>query len=171
MFCSNCGEKLANTEKKFCQNCGAEIFIYSQSKDSKLEKKQNNSELKIYNIQESRLQRGHPGKFSKLCLWFALVSILIGLVPLIVGITLIGYMYLIFNTVRVTITIAFFILLIMGLVLGIFSKIYGSRAEIFEPKNNSERAGSILLVFGIILNITGLLLSFISPFSIFTLQY
>jgi hypothetical protein len=169
MNCSHCGEKIADMEDKYCQNCGAEVFVSSKSSHHKPEEKESATEPKIYKIQESHLKRGPAGRFSKLCLGLAIISILLGLIPLIVGINLMRYMYLIFNEVRDYISIALFIPLVIGLVLGILSKIYGSRAEMFEPKNYVERTGSILLVFGILLNITGLVLSFLSPLAIFYL--
>jgi uncharacterized membrane protein YvbJ len=146
MFCSHCGEKLFDAEQKFCQNCGTEILTPSKTTDYKTERIHNAVPPKIVYVpvnQQKQLQRGLPGKYSKLCLALALVSIFIGILSLI----------------------------IVGLVLGVLSRVNGSKAENFEPYNDTEKAGSIFAVFGIIINAIGLFLSFFGPWSFFNLPF
>jgi hypothetical protein len=55
--------------------------------------------------------------------------------------------------------------------MGVFSRVNSSRASNFEPFNDTERAGSIFAVFGIIINAIGLYLSLFGPWTIFRIPY
>lgn len=176
MFCPHCGEKLIDSEQRFCQNCGTDILTTPKTIDYKPERIQRVSAPNIIYVpvkQQMQLQRGLPGKSSKLCLWLGLLSILIGIISLIIG-----YNYYRFNyfpdyniLVRLIVAIVMLLSRVGGLTLGVLSKVNGSKAVIFEPYNDTERAGSILAVFGIIINAIGLYLSFFGPWSIFSLPY
>ncbi|MFX0004994.1 MAG: zinc-ribbon domain-containing protein [Candidatus Hodarchaeota archaeon] len=176
MFCSHCGEKLLDPEQKFCQNCGTEILITSKTTDYKQERIPNTTPSKIVYVpvpQKTQVQRGLPGKYSKLCLGQALVSIFIGILSLIIGYNFYRSLYSPPFYYTGTFITAIVILLsrVAGLVLGVLSRVNGAKAENFEPYNDTEKAGSIFAVFGIIINAIGLFLSLFGPWSIFNLPY
>jgi hypothetical protein len=176
MYCSNCGEKLIDVDQKFCHNCGAGIFSTPKPVEYKSEKIQSVPAPKMYNTpvkQQLQLQRGLPGKYSRLCLWFALASIFIGFISLIIGYVFYRYYYFPYYNIilRVVVSILMLIMRSGGLVLGVFSKVNSSKAQIFEPYNDSEKAGSIFAIFGIIVNAIGIFLSFFGPWSILSFPY
>ena len=177
MFCSKCGEKLIATDQKFCHNCGTEVLTPSKAIDYNTERIQNITAPKIdYAPSEQRkqLQRGNPGRYSKLCLCLASVSIGIGILSLIIGYTYYGFSYRPYNNIgRLVFVIVILLLRVGGLIMSVFSKTYSSKAEKLEPYNDLEKVGSILGIFGIVINSLGLFLSFFSPWSIlyFIRQY
>lgn len=172
MFCSECGEKLIAPDQKFCHNCGTEVLATSKANDDKNERIQNVSAPKIQYVQVTQKRQpkmGRPGKYSKLCLEFALVSIVIGFVTLIIGYNyywLFNYPYN--NIGRLVFVIVVLLLRVGGFILAVFSKVNSSKAEILEPHNDVEKVGSIFGIFGIIINSIGLILSFFGPWSIFS---
>lgn len=176
MFCSNCGVKLIEAEQKFCQNCGAEVITTSKTIDYIPERIQREPSPKIYYTpvkQPTQLLRGPPGKYSKLCLTQALISIFIGILSLVIGYNYYRFIYWPHYIYIISLILAITILLsrMGGLVLGVFSKLNSSKAENFEPYNDTEKAGSIFAIFGIIINAIGLFLSLLGPWSIFNLLY
>ncbi|MFX1388755.1 MAG: zinc ribbon domain-containing protein [Promethearchaeota archaeon] len=176
MFCSNCGEKLVDANQNYCHKCGNEIFITSKTLDYRIERTQVVSPPKTYPVpvyQQKQRERGPPGKYSKLCLGLALASIFIGIISLIIGYNfsrLTYWMYYNYGA-RLLISIGILLLRVVGLILGVFSKVNGSKAELYEPYNDTEKAGSIFGVFGIIINAIGLFLSLFGPWSILTFPY
>ncbi len=178
MFCSNCGENLIASDQKFCHNCGTEVLAAFKEIDDKTERIQNVTAPKIYYApvkQQPQLQKGRPGKYSKLCLGLALVSIVIGFVTLIIGYNYYRFFYYpSYNNIgRLVFVIVILLLRVGGLILAVFSKVYSSKAEILEPYNDFEKIGSIFVIFGILINSIGLFLSFFGPWSIlyFIRQY
>ena len=72
----------------FCPHCGTDILTTPKTIDYKPERIQRVSAPNIIYVpvkQQMQLQRGLPGKSSKLCLWLGLVSIFIGIISLIIG--------------------------------------------------------------------------------------
>ena len=129
MFCSNCGAKMEDPNQKFCDACGAEILTHPKTDTHRIETPQ------TWFFQESRkLQKGPPGKNSKLCFGFAILSLVLAFVCI--------YTPMIFHY-NLLIGLS---LNVVGLALGVFSKIYGSKAERSEPFNNLEKAGSIIVI-------------------------
>ena len=177
MFCSNCGERLIATNQRFCHNCGTEVLATSKATDYKTERIQNVTAPKIQYatvIQQRQLQRGSPGKYSKLCVGLALGSIVIGIVSLIISYNLSRLFFIFPSYNRIVRLVAMIIILLLrvgGLIMGVFSKVNSSKAEIFEPYNDVEKAGSIFGIFGILINSIGLFLSFLGPWSLFSFPY
>lgn len=176
MFCPECGEKLIKTGQKFCHNCGTEVLATSEAIDYKLERTQNVSVPKIQYIPikpQKQLKMGPPGKYSKFCLEFALISIVIGIATLIIGYNYFRFFYYPSHNIigRLVVLIVILLLRVGGLILGVFSRINSSKAQIFEPYNDVEKAGSIFGIFGIIINAIGLSLSILGPWSVFTFPY
>ena len=173
MFCSNCGENLLSTNQKFCQNCGTEVLATSKATDYKTERIQNVTSPKPVK-QPRQLQKGSPGKYSNWSLGLALISIAIGIVSLIIGINLSRIFFIFPSYNRIVRLVAMIVILLLrvgGLIMGVFSKVNSSKAEIFEPYNDVEKAGSIFGIFGILINSVGLLLSLLGPYSIFGYIY
>ena len=173
MFCSNCGENLLATNQRFCHNCGTEVLATSKATDYKTERIQNVTAPRLLYApvkQQEQLQMGRPGKYSKLCLGLALGSIVIGIVSLIIGYNSFRFFY--WNSIgRIVVLIVALLLRVGGLVMGVFSKVNSSKAELFEPYNDVEKAGSIFGIFGILINSIGLFLSFLGPWSLFSFPY
>ena len=173
MFCSYCGENL-NSNQKFCHNCGAEVVTTSKATDYKTERIPNVTVPKIIYVPvKQQRQMGFPGKYSKLCLGLGLISIVIGIVSLIIGYNYYRVLYWSSYNTKGMLLIAIVILLFRmgGLIMGIFSKVNSSKAEIFEPYNDVEKAGSILGILGIITNFIGLFWSLFVPWGIFNFPY
>ncbi len=173
MFCANCGEKLNVTNQRFCHNCGTETIATAKAINYKTQRIQSVTAPKIHYtlpIQQRQMQMGRPGKYSKLCLWLALASIVIGIGTLIVGYNSYRLFYWPYSNfiVRLVVSIVLLILRVGGLTMGILSRVNSSKAETFEPYNDVEKAGSILAVMGIIINAIGLFLSVLGPWSIFS---
>lgn len=176
MFCSECGEKLIAENQKFCHNCGTKVLVTSKAPDYKTERIQNVAAPNIYYApvkQQPQLQKGRPGKYSKLCLVLALVSIVIGIVSLIIGYNYNRFFYSPNYIVlgRLVVSLGILLLRVAGLILGVFSKVNSSKAEIFEPYNDVEKAGSIFGILAIIINSIGLFLSILGPWSILSVPY
>jgi hypothetical protein len=138
MFCTKCGVRISDSTQKYCQNCGTEIIVHVNT-TSYTEKPQIEPSIKK--------QKGPPGQYSKLCLGMALTSLILGILPLYAS-------FFIYLGIR---PILLLILSLVGLTLAIFSRVYSSKAEIHEPYNSLEKAGSIIGVIAIISNSVGLL--------------
>ena len=176
MFCSECGEKLIATDQKFCHNCGTEVLTSSKATEHRSERVQYVSPPKIHYApvkQQPRLEKGRPGKYSKLSLEFAIISIVIGFVTIIIGYNFYRYLFYPYENIigRVLVSIVILLLRVGGLILGVLSKVNSSKAEIYEPYNDIEKAGSIFAILGIIINAMGLTLSLFGPWSIFIYPY
>lgn len=174
MFCGNCGEKLNAANQKFCHNCGSDIKATSNATGYKTQRIQGTTAPKIYYApiqQQTQIRIGRAGKYSKLSLWLALASIIMGIVTILVGYNLYRFSYLAnFNfIVMIVVMIVILILRVGGLTMGILAKINSSKADIFEPYNDIQKAGNILSIIGIIVNGIALALSFIGPYSIFNM--
>jgi hypothetical protein len=173
MFCSYCGEKIAK-DQKFCHNCGAEVVTSSKAPDHQIERVPQVTVPKIIYVPvKEQKQMGIPGTYSKWCLGLALSSFIIGIGSLIFGYNYFRILYWSSHSILGMLTVATMILLfrIAGLIMGIFAKVNSSKAEIFEPYNDVEKAGSIIGVLGIIVNSIGLFLSLLGPLSIFSFRY
>lgn len=173
MFCSYCGEKIA-ADQNYCHNCGAEVITTSKTTDYRTERIPNVTVPKIIYVPvKQQKQMGIPGKYSKLCLELGLSSFLIGIVSLIMGFFYFRSLYWYSHNILAILVIAGMILLfrVAGLIMGIFAKVNSSKAEIFEPYNDTEKTGIILGILGIIINSIGLFLSLLGPSSIFSFPY
>jgi len=165
MYCSSCGEKIQEADQKYCSNCGAEIITTSKGTDYKEETLQPEETQKIRYAPvrpQNDLLEGTTGKYSKMCLALALISIGVGIVSLIIGYNsyrLYSWPYINMGA-RLAVMVTMLFLRVGGLIMGIFSKVNSSKAERFEPYNDVEKAGSIFGIFGIIINGIGLYLAF-----------
>ena len=175
MYCSKCGAKLSDSNQNFCHNCGTEIIAHPKTSSYKTETsyKTERSQTEpppVYYVPvkySRQIQKGLPGKNSKLCFGLAIASISIGIVSLMIGYTSqmrFYYPYDNINKLLVMMIINIF-LRAGGLILGIFSKYNSSKAELSEPYNDFEKFGSIIGIMAIIINAIGLYLIFFGPYS------
>ncbi|MFX1281746.1 MAG: hypothetical protein ACFFA3_20525 [Promethearchaeota archaeon] len=175
MYCYHCGERLVNEEQTFCQNCGARIHKNGPTTEYKPKATQVMVPPKTVYVPvrpQPQIQRGLPGRYSKLCLYLALGSVLIGVLSIVFGYNLLYRFYYPYNyLIRLNIAVVMLLARIGGLIMGVFSRINSSKATLFEPYNDSERAGSIIAVLGIIANSIGLFLSLMGPWSVFSFPY
>jgi len=167
MFCSHCGEKLKDTRQKFCQNCGSEISTTTEDSHLITETELSPSISKSPSIPKiiefpasgkQILAPGTPGRYSKKCLAYAIVSICIAIPVIIVGINIFRYSGRLFVFTRYELAVRFttLIMFIIYHVIGSFfagkSKKYGKMAKEFEPANTPEKVGSSLRIVGEIIN-------------------
>ena len=176
MFCSSCGEKLNVANQRYCPNCGTENIGTSNSPNLKTQKIPNVPIPPVYYAplkQQAQRQIGRAGKYSKLCLGLALVSLAIGIITLILGYNFYrSYSWMFSGTIgRAGLLIVILILRVVGLTMGILARVNSSKAEIVEPYNDAEKAGSLLSILAIIVNAIGLFMSLIGPMSILNLPY
>lgn len=163
MFCPNCGVKIEDQNQKFCTSCGSEFPSEIPIETPQLRKEEVKTpptyQRQSIPTYKPRIQAGGPGPESKKCLIFALASI--GL--FIIGMSIAGaslmrnfmpsYYFPSYGLGSGAVGwIIAMVLNIVGLVFGILSRVYSGRADT-EPINNVERFGSVIAVFGIIMNV------------------
>ncbi len=159
MFCPECGIDLIAPNQKFCHNCGTEVIAASKISESKSERFQNEPSPQICYVPvkpQTTLQKGPPGKYSYICFWFAFVSFVIG-----VGTYFFRYFFNVYYNIRGSIVLNSIILLlrVVGLILGIYSKISSFKALKLEPHNDLEKSGSVSSVIAIVINAIGIVIS------------
>ena len=165
MFCQNCGEKLESQNQRFCTNCGSEhsnIFDAPQTPQLRAEENQASSTVRSTPVYDPKpIKVGGPGPHSQRCFAFAIVSIALAIAGFIFGGSsffrfLIPSMFYPYYPIGlggglVEIIIAI-ILNIAGLIFGILSRVNSRNAGEIEPINTLEKFGSVVSVFGIIIN-------------------
>ena len=149
MYCPNCGSQLLTTNN-FCPNCGSQIPKITEGLQSGSERSQSGNITSPQSIISTKVpaqkMQVRPGLHSRKCLKFALVSFIMGIVTGVIGLAII----IIFSIVG---SIILLITHIVGLKFGISAKKYSKKAAELEPPNSFEKAGSVFLVFGIIINV------------------
>jgi len=187
MFCSYCGAQLINPNQKFCHNCGKVIEdrIISKTPQLRTEGTQYapttvsaptpryTSIPVIQNISVKEV--GGPGPLSVKCFVFALVSIGIAIIAVILGggvfisIRLFGIISTFIYIMRIIMWIIVIIAQFVGLIFGMASRKNSIKARGIEPNNTLERLGKIFGIIGIIVNAIAIGLSlFIFPIIIFS---
>lgn len=167
MFCPHCGEKLKDSNQKFCQNCGSEISTAAEDSQIITETESNPSIIKPPSIpktievpasEKQILAPGTPGRYSKKCLVYAIVSISIAIPFIILGFNIFRYsgrLFVFTNYELVRRFTALIVLIIIHVVGSFFagkSRKYGKLAKEFEPANTAEKVGSSLRIVGEIIN-------------------
>ena len=166
MFCQNCGERLESQNQKFCKNCGSKlsnIFDAPQPPQLRVEENQPASTVRSIPVYESKsIKVGGPGPNSKMCFVFAIVSIALAIAGFLFGgnyffrFFIYSFMFPIFSGglgLGIIGLIIAIVLNIGGLIFAILSRVNSSRAGKNEPINILEQFGSVVAVFGIIMNI------------------
>lgn len=163
MFCQNCGEKLNSSNQKFCASCGSELpYTPPAAPQLRAEENQVSSTIRSTPVYESKpFKVGGPGPNSKMCFAFAIVSIALAIVGFIFGgssffrsfLSSMLYPYYPSGLGGGLIGIIIAIILnIAGLIFGIVSRVNSRKAGENEPTNTLEKFGSVVSVFGIIIN-------------------
>jgi len=153
MFCQNCGAKLEMEKQRFCQNCGSEIFYESETPQIITETDQNKTTTESIPIPQYATtikKGGEPGPYSKRCLGFGIVSLIIGVITFNIGSTFVTDLFFYFPTGRIFIGLA--IVHIVGIIFGILSRVNSGKAKGLEPESTILKAGSVLGIIGIIIN-------------------
>jgi len=162
MFCPNCGEKLGIESQNYCQNCGSEILEKSQTFQAKSQTLQTkygldqerttSSAIPVTQYPTNVKREGEPGSYSKICLGFGIVSLVIGVISFNFGSSFVlNSIYLNYIFVR-RVFIGLSVVHIVGIIFGIVSKVNGGKAKGLEPESSILKAGSTMGVIGIIIN-------------------
>ncbi|MFO7795597.1 MAG: zinc-ribbon domain-containing protein [Promethearchaeati archaeon] len=188
MYCPMCGAELESENQKFCQNCGSEIVIPSETpivtdepepspiEDDKPPAKETELEEPITQPEEPKAktvdysaespkEEGEAGEYSKKCLIFAIVSLAFFGVSIGFGVGRFTVLIIrsssprpILGIILSSISLG---LSIPGLIFASSSRGYSKEANKSEPKNVIEQVGSTLAIFGIIMNVMALALALI----------
>jgi len=153
MFCQNCGAKLEMENQRFCQNCGSEIFSEYETPQIITEIDQNKTTTESIPIPQygTTLKKGgEPGPYSKRCLGFGIVSLIIGVITFNIGSTFITDLFFYFPTGRIFIGLA--IVHVAGIIFGILSRVNSGKAKELEPESTILKAGSVLGIIGLVIN-------------------
>jgi len=161
MFCPNCGEKLESQIQKFCPNCGSKLSYTPDAPGLKAAVNQAESTVKSTPIYASKTFKvDGPGPHSKMCFAFALVSIALAIVSFNFGaisffrtiLPIRLFPFYIGGSGGVIGLVIAIVLNIVGLIFGITSRVNSSKAGEYEPINTLEKIGSVVSIFGIIIN-------------------
>ena len=168
MFCQNCGEKLESKNQKFCASCGSAFPHAPDPPQLKVEENQAASTVRSVPVYEPKpIKVGGPGPHSQRCFAFAIVSIALAIAGFIFGgnsffrffMSSIFYPYYLGGLGGGLVGIIIAIILnIVGLIFGILSRVNSRKAGEIEPINTLEKFGSVVSVFGIIINIIPLVI-------------
>ncbi|MFX0039662.1 MAG: zinc-ribbon domain-containing protein [Promethearchaeota archaeon] len=155
MFCQNCGAQLEMENQRFCQNCGSEIIDKSQPFKATTAMDQDNTiaiPIPVPQYTTTIKKGGPPGTFSKRCLGFGIVSLIIGVITFNIGSTFVTapFSYYYFPMGRIFIGLA--IVHAVGIMFGILSRVNSGKAKGIEPETTSLKAGSALGVVGLVIN-------------------
>ncbi|MFX0008883.1 MAG: zinc-ribbon domain-containing protein [Candidatus Hermodarchaeota archaeon] len=164
MFCPNCGEKLDSSNQRFCAHCGSELQITPNPEVSEGYNATQEPILKtpspppvpttpIYDAKP--IKSKGTGSYSRKSLAFALIWPIFFVIALYIG-----FIFMIFRSFSYSpylprnpaLWIVPFVLHIISLIFSIASKSNSNKARVYEDRNGLQKAGSILSVFGIVLN-------------------
>ncbi|MFX1591348.1 MAG: zinc-ribbon domain-containing protein [Promethearchaeota archaeon] len=152
MYCKNCGAKLELENQRFCQNCGSEIktAIKTTQTRSKIEEYKTTPTSPSFPEYHTLKKEGGSGPYSKRCLGFGIVSLIIALTTFDIGTTILTelFYYIIMRRVFIGLTVAH----VVGLIFGIISRVSGGKAKVLEPESSILKAGNVLGVIGIVFN-------------------
>ncbi|MFX0179770.1 MAG: zinc-ribbon domain-containing protein [Candidatus Hodarchaeota archaeon] len=167
MYCPNCGEYLRESNQRFCHNCGSkltdnfEAFQITSERDQHTQttlKPSSQVITDVPEIQQKPVVKGRVGTHSKKCLGFAITSLAIAAI----GFYIAFYVYMfskigIFDPSMIMVrriiwwTVIASIFLV-GLSFGSSSRTHSKHAKNLEPVNAVEKVGSVLGIFGVIIN-------------------
>jgi hypothetical protein len=163
MFCPNCGEKLENPNQKFCANCGSEIQttlapeIY-QAPQVPVVKTPAPPPVPAVPVYDAKpIKSKGTGHYSRKSLVFALLW-----PGFFIPAFYVGFLFMIFRSFTYSpyymprnpvLWMIPFALHIISFIFSIVSKVNSSKARKYEGENGLQKAGSIISVFGIVLNV------------------
>jgi len=152
MFCQNCGEKLEMENQRFCQNCGSEILEIPEKTHITPWMDQNKTTTSSIPVPQypTRFKKGgEPGSYSKRCLGFGIVSLIIGVITFNIGSSFAMYLYYI-TAQRVFLGLT--IVHVVGIIFGIISIVNSGKAKALEPESSILKAGIALGMIGLVIN-------------------
>jgi len=160
MFCPNCGKKVEIPNQKFCLNCGSELPIIPEimSPISSPQITQKDVGVQVSERKPVQIRGPH----SKRTLGFGIASLVLAVTLFDIGFSLVPIPSLdVFIRIVSIAFIVFGIMHIVGVILGIVSKINNQQARKLEPVNNFIKVGNVLGIIGIILNSILMVISFV----------
>ncbi|MFX1275391.1 MAG: zinc ribbon domain-containing protein [Promethearchaeota archaeon] len=153
MFCSNCGVEIKIPNQRYCYNCGTALTIISETPQLRTERTQYRShtisqKIPGYTyIPVSKPLPDDPYRNSRYCLGFALVSIALVILGIIIsGPIIIFRLYIVGFIICLAINV-------VGLIFGILSKLKSIKADKMEPDNAVQQVGNVFGIIGIIINV------------------
>ncbi|MFX0003030.1 MAG: zinc-ribbon domain-containing protein [Candidatus Hodarchaeota archaeon] len=155
MFCQNCGAQLEMENQRFCQNCGSEILDTSQPTKTTMTMDQDKTieaPIPVPQYTTSFKKGEPPGSFSKRCLGFGVVSLIIGVITFNIGTTFVTGPFLYYYVPVGRIFIGLAIVHVAGIIFGILSRVNSGKAKGLEPETTALKAGSALGIIGLVIN-------------------
>lgn len=169
MFCQNCGEKLERENQRYCQNCGSEIIEISEAPKTTIDMNQERFEPKTIPVPQYSTKfrkKETSGPYSKRCLGFGIVALIIGVISFYVG----GFfafdiIYRPYHTWSRSVFIGLSIVHVIGIIFGIISRVNSGKVKALEPESSILKKGTALGTIGLIINslLMVLAMAFINP--------
>jgi hypothetical protein len=162
MYCKKCGSELEIENQRFCQICGTEIRRYHNNSQLGSMRDPNKSSSapppQYQDIRQPHINKRSGGPYSKRCLGFGIVSLIVAIISFNIGSSLIldnTYFYIQEGIVFIGLTIA----RIIGLIFGVVNRLSYSKAISMETESSILKAGNILGILGISFNSLLILIS------------
>lgn len=169
MFCPNCNADLTEQNQSFCSKCGSEIEAHLETPQLRTERPRQvstntlqlppeSTSVPIYQPNSVKKEKGESNPYSTKCLNFAILSIVFTIIGAVINIGgIIFSMISRFGNAQIDFgflprMMIISVLSIIGLIFGITSRVIGKKAGELEPINAVEKFGSVLAIFGIIIN-------------------
>ena len=136
MYCPHCGANLGDNTLNFCPNCGSQISNTDEPQKTI---------ISTASVQTIEKNIGSSDSHSQKCLGFAIASLVMGIATFAIG-------FILIIILRIVGSIILLIIHVVGLNLGISARKHCKIAAELEPSNPSEKAGSVIVIFGIVVN-------------------
>ncbi|MHA2280473.1 MAG: zinc-ribbon domain-containing protein [Promethearchaeota archaeon] len=160
MFCPNCGAQLEIANQNFCQKCGSEIPGFSKSSELEQRSSPSPDNRNVHQLQQKSVKISDSRPLSKRCLGFGIVSLIIAVITFNIGSTFMPGVVIFYFVSMQYLFISVGIFHLVGILIGIVSRNYSKQAKSSEPQNTALKAGSILGLIGLILNIILMIAAF-----------
>ncbi|MHA2288360.1 MAG: zinc-ribbon domain-containing protein [Promethearchaeota archaeon] len=180
MFCPNCGEQLETPNQSFCAQCGSKIDItltpeISQEPQVPVVETPTSPPVPSVSVYDTKpIKSQGTGPYSRKALAFALIWPIFFIIAFYIG-----FIFTIFRRFTYSpymprnpsLWVIPLVLHVIALIFSIVSRANSSKARKFEGENGLQKAGSILSVFGIVLNVIFLVIVPIMMGTAFILPY
>lgn len=160
MSCPNCGAKLELGNQRFCQDCGHKLPDLPDNSEQTQKYSSLQETRDVHQIQQKSVKRSSSRPLSKASLGLGIVSIIIAVTTFNFGTSFFIEPYIIPSSARQLLVILFGILNMVGAVFGIISKIINLKAKRTESLNKAMKVGSILGIFGTLVNLLLMIAAF-----------
>ena len=170
-FCPNCGYTILGKDKDFCGNCGCALSKRPKTTHMKTVGYRTPSgkivdvpKIGYEAVTEERANK--PGSYSAKCLAYSIISLSIVVISLFIGLgSLVQPLFFSSSSNGLSLESSLIIVILLhsaGVLLGIYSRLMSKKAMKYEASNKAEIIGSVLAIFGIIINLIFLLFGMIS---------